>query len=291
MSVAAAEGHADAPATDSAPPGGSVASRRARRDKLLRVGLPVAVLVGFLVLWDVLVVVNGIEPFILPRPGLVLTTLVEDWPVLGPALRNTLAITGLALVLATVGGLLLSIAFTQSRLVEYSFFPIAVIVQVTPIVAVFPLINIYVENAVAKLLVCAWIVAFFPILSNTTLGLNSADRNLHDLYKLYGASRWQTLRHLQLPASMPYFLGGLRIAGGLALIGAVVAEFVAGSSGFGSGLASRIIESGFRLNMPRLFAALVLVSVTGIVIYLVLGFVSNRILGRWHESARPNGTR
>ena len=157
--------------------------------------------------------------------------------------------------------------------------------QVTPIVAIFPLINIYVDNQTAKLLLCSWIVAFFPILSNTTLGLNSVDRNLIDLFKLNGASRWQQLWHLRLPASMPYFLGGLKIAGGLSLIGAVVAEFVAGAGRQSSGLASRIIEAGYRLNAPRLFAALFLISLTGIVIFLALSLVSHLILRGWHESA------
>ncbi|MCF3934181.1 ABC transporter permease [Acuticoccus sp. M5D2P5] len=252
---------------------------------MLRIGLPLVVLAAFVALWDAIVVINAIPTYILPRPWLVLATIVNDWAILGPSLFNTLAITLLALALATVGGVLLAIALTQSRVVEYSFFPIAVVLQVTPIVAIFPLINIYVENDLAKILLCAWIVAFFPILSNTTLGLNSADHNLRDLYRLYGASRWQTLRYLRLPAAMPYFLGGLRIAGGLALIGAVVAEFVAGASGFGTGLASRIIESGYRLNIPRLFAALLLISASGIVIYVLLSLLSNRILGKWHESA------
>ncbi len=153
------------------------------------------------------------------------------------------------------------------------------------IVAIFPLINIYVSDQTTKLLLCAWIVAFFPVLSNTTLGLNSVDRNLLDLFKLNGATRWQTLRLLKLPAAMPYFLGGLKIAGGLSLIGAVVAEFVAGSAGQSSGLASRIIEAGYRLNAPRLFAALILISFTGIVIFLVLTWISNQLLKGWHESA------
>lgn len=265
--------------------------RRDRRDRVLRVALPVAVLSALILAWHLVVVLNDIPPYILPRPGLVLTTIWTDWSVLGPSLVNTLTITLLALALATVGGVLISIALTQSRIIEYSFFPIAVVLQVTPIVAIFPLINIYVESVIAKLLLCAWIVAFFPILSNTTLGLNSADRNLRDLYRLYGATRWQTLRYLQLPAAMPYFLGGLRIAGGLALIGAVVAEFVAGTSGFGTGLASRIIESGYRLNIPRLFAALVLISATGIVIYVTLSVISNLILRKWHESAMKGGGR
>lgn len=258
---------------------------RRRHERWLRIGLPVLVCVGLLVGWDLIVVINDIPHYILPRPGLVLTTLIDDWPVLGPSLMNTLAITLGALALATVGGVLLAIGLAQSRVIEYSLSPIAVVLQVTPIVAVFPLINIYIGNIFAKLLLCAWILAFFPILSNTTLGLKSADRNLEDLFDLYGATRWQRLRHLQLPTAMPYFLGGLKISGGLALIGAVVAEFVAGTAGVGTGLASRLIEAGYRLNNPRLFAALLLISATGVVIYLVLGFISTRVLSRWHESA------
>ena len=216
---------------------------------------------------------------------MVLQTLQDDAPLLFSSLWVTLKITFLSLALAIVGGVGLAVLFAQSKWVEMSFFPFAVILQVTPIVAIFPLINIYVDNQTAKLLLCAWIVAFFPILSNTTLGLNSVDRNLRDLFRLNGASRWQELWHLRLPAAMPYFLGGLKIAGGLSLIGAVVAEFVAGTSGQASGLASRIIEAGYRLNAPRLFAALILISVTGIVIFLVLSLLSHLVLRRWHESA------
>lgn len=266
-------------------------NRKRLRETILRIGLPVLVVGGLIFLWDYVVRANDIPHYILPSPGLVAEALVEDWGMLSEALLNTLVITFGALALATFFGVLLAILLTTSRLVEYSIFPIAVVVQVTPIVAVFPLINIYVENIFAKLLLCAWIVAFFPILSNTTLGLNSADRNLRDLYRLYGASRIQTLRFLQLPAAMPYFLGGLRIAGGLALIGAVVAEFVAGSAGTGAGLASRIIEAGYRLQIPRLFAALILISATGVAIYIALAWLSNRILSKWHESALKRGSR
>lgn len=262
--------------------------RRARQRKLEKTGKwlpPVLIMCVAIFMWDRICVWNEIPRYILPRPGEVLATLIEDRGLLFSSLMNTLKITFLSLALAVAGGVGLSVLFTQSKWVEMSFFPFAVVLQVTPIVAIFPLINIYVDNQTAKLLLCAWIVAFFPILSNTTLGLNSVDRNLLDLFKLNGASRWQTLWHLRLPASMPYFLGGLKIAGGLALIGAVVAEFVAGASGQSSGLASRIIEAGYRLNAPRLFAALILISFTGILIFLVLSFISNRILRRWHESA------
>ena len=263
-------------------------ARRARQRRMEKTGkwlLPVLIMCLAIFMWDRICVWNEIPRYILPRPGEVLATLIEDSALLFSSLLTTLKITFLSLLLAVLGGVGLSVLFTQSKWVEMSFFPFAVVLQVTPIVAIFPLINIYVDNQTAKLLLCAWIVAFFPILSNTTLGLNSVDRNLLDLFKLNGASRWQTLWHLRLPASMPYFLGGLKIAGGLALIGAVVAEFVAGAAGQSSGLASRIIEAGYRLNAPRLFAALILISFTGIVIFLVLTFISNRILRRWHVSA------
>jgi len=263
-------------------------TQRIRTERLEKIGrwlLPALIMLIALVLWDRICVWNQIPVYILPRPLTVFRTIFTDRTILFPALLFTLKITFLSLLLAVVGGVGLAVLFAQSRLVEMSFFPFAVILQVTPIVAIFPLINIYVDNHTAKLLLCAWIVAFFPILSNTTLGLNSADRNLVDYFRLNGASRWQTLRYLRLPSAMPYFLGGLKIAGGLSLIGAVVAEFVAGASGQQSGLASRIIEAGYRLNAPRLFAALILISLTGVVIFLVLSLVSHLVLRRWHESA------
>ncbi|ANT52369.1 ABC transporter permease [Mesorhizobium amorphae] len=263
-------------------------ARRVRQERLERIGrwvLPLAIMILAIWLWDRVCVWNEIPKYILPRPGVVLQTLYDDAGLLFSSLLVTLRITFLSLLLAVIGGVGLAVLFAQSKWVEMSFFPFAIVLQVTPIVAIFPLINIYVDNQTVKLLLCAWIVAFFPILSNTTLGLNSVDRNLRDLFKLNGATRWQQLRYLRLPAAMPYFLGGLKIAGGLSLIGAVVAEFVAGAQGQSSGLASRIIEAGYRLNAPRLFAALILISLTGILIFLVLSLVSHLILRRWHESA------
>jgi NitT/TauT family transport system permease protein len=263
-------------------------ARRLRNAQLERIGrwvLPILIFFAAIVAWDRICVWNEIPRYILPRPEEVLATLWTDRGLLFSSLAVTLRITFLSLLLAVIGGVGLAVLFTQSKWVEMSLFPFAIVLQVTPIVAIFPLINIYVGNQTAKLLLCSWIVAFFPILSNTTLGLNSVDRNLIDLFRLNGASRWQQLWLLRLPAAMPYFLGGLKIAGGLSLIGAVVAEFVAGASGQASGLASRIIEAGYRLNAPRLFAALFLISLTGILIFLVLSLVSHLILRRWHESA------
>jgi NitT/TauT family transport system permease protein len=254
----------------------------------LRFAGPLAVAFLSLLVWEYGVRANGIPHYVLPSPSLVAATLVQDWGTLWPSLLITLEITVMALAVATLGGALLAVLFAQSRLLELTLFPYAVILQVTPIVAVAPLILIYVESTYVALLICAWIVAFFPILSNTTLGLRSADHNLVSLFQLYGASRWQTLLHLRLPAAMPYFLGGLRIAGGLSLIGAVVAEFAAGAGGTGSGLAYRILEAGYRLNIPRMFAALVLISAVGILIFGVFTLVSHLSLRKWHESAvRP----
>ncbi|WP_298917298.1 ABC transporter permease [uncultured Roseobacter sp.] len=261
---------------------------RLRRQRLEAGGkwiLPVLVLLIVLGLWDRVVVWNEIPHYILPRPKLVLETLIEDWAILFEALLVTVQITLMALAVAVIGGVGLAVIFTQSRLVEMSFYPYAVILQVTPIVAIAPLIFIYVDSRIAGLLMCAWLVAFFPVLSNTTLGLNSADHNLRDLFRIYGATRWQTLRYLQLPSALPYFLGGLRIAGGLSLIGAVVAEYVAGTGGLKSGLAFRILEAGYRLNIPRMFAALFLIALTGVIIFAGLSFLSHMLLRKWHESA------
>jgi len=246
---------------------------------------PIVIGVFFLGVWEFIVRSAHIPTYILPGPVVILRTLVTDWGTLVGSLVITLQITSLALLAAVLIGGVLSILFTQSKWLELSLFPYAIILQVTPIVAIAPLIIIWVNNTLLSLLICAWIVAFFPILSNTILGLNSADHNLVDLMQLYGANRWQVLRYLRLPASLPYFLGGLRISGGLSLIGAVVAEFVAGSGGTASGLAFRILEASYQLKIPRMFAALVMVSMSGIIIFLVLSLISHLLLRRWHESA------
>ena len=260
-------------------------ARRRRNEEIAKYVIPVVVMALAIWLWDRLVVWNEIEPYILPRPGLVLSTLIEDWATLSTSLLVTLQITGHALLVAVVGGVGLAGLFSLSRFAEMSFSPFAVILQVTPIVSIAPLIFIYVESRLVGLLLCAWIVAFFPILANTTLGLKSANHNLQDLFSIYRANRWQRLIHLQLPSALPYFLGGLKIAGGLALIGAVVAEYVAGTGGVGSGLAFRILEAGYRLQIPRMFAALFLIALTGVVIYATTSLIAHLALRKWHESA------
>ncbi|MFZ0846331.1 MAG: ABC transporter permease [Pseudolabrys sp.] len=252
--------------------------------RVLRIGLPILTLGAVLLAWDLVVRLFAIPPYVLPGPLLVLSTLIADRDLLWHSLLVTLTITLEGFALAAFGGIVLAIAFNQWRLLEYSFYPYAVILQVTPVIGVAPLLLIYLPQPLA-VLACAWIVAFFPVLANTTLGLNSVDHNLIALFELYKASRWQTLWQLKLAAALPQMLAGLRIAGGLALIGAVVAEIAAGSAGAGSGLAYRIAESGYRLNIPRMFAALLLLSLAGVAIFFVLSLLSHLALRRWHESA------
>jgi NitT/TauT family transport system permease protein len=260
------------------------AHNRGARDRQIRIILPLATLALGLLVWEVVVRINAIPPYLLPGPVLVLQTLIADWTVLWKSLVVTLTTTVEGLLLAVGGGVGLAVLFNQSRILEYSLYPYAVILQVTPIVAIAPLLLIYLPQQ-AAVLACAWIVAFFPVLANATFGLNSVDHNLSDLFELYGASRAQVLVRLKLPSALPSILAGIKIAGGLSLIGAVVAEIAAGSAGAGSGLAYRIAESGYRLNIPRMFAALVLLSIAGIVIFLVLSYLSDRVLRHWHESA------
>ena len=261
---------------------------RARARKLGNIGkylLPFLVLIVAISGWQYVVIANDIPHYILPGPLKVAEALFESWDSLFESWLVTITVTALALFLAVTVGVGLAVLFNLSKWIEMSFFPYAVVLQVTPVVAVAPLIFIYVESRTVGLLLIAWIVAFFPILSNTVMGLNSADHNLRDLYQIYGASRWQRLRFLEMPSALPYFLSGLRIAGGLSLIGAVVAEFVAGTGGIGTGLAFRILESSYRLQIPRLFAALFLIIITGIAIYLLTSFISHMLLRKWHESA------
>ena len=245
---------------------------------------PVVFGVLLLLSWEAIVRLAAIPPYALPAPSVIAATLVDDRAILLPALGVTLGTTAVALLSALVGGVALAILFDQARWIERSLLPFAIVLQVTPIIAIAPLLLVYLEPPVA-VHVCAFLVAFFPILSNTALGLAAADRNLGDLFALNGASRAQTLLLLRLPSALPYLMAGLRIGGGLALVGAIVAELVAGAAGQGAGLAFRIAEAGYRLNIPRMFAGLALVSFAGVAIYAALAGLSHLALRRRVENA------
>lgn len=251
---------------------------------VIRVVAPLAVGLVLLAIWQLVCTFFDVPAYLIPAPSLIARTLVEDWPVLSAALLTTLKVTFLAFALAVVLGVAAAFLFVQSRIMEISLFPYAIVLQVTPIVAIAPLIIIWVRQPTLAMVICATIVALFPIISNTILGLRSVNPGLLNLFRLNRATRWQTLRRLRVPSALPYFFGGLRISSGLALIGAVVAEFVAGTGGTASGLAYQILQAGFQLNIPRLFAALFLITVTGIVLFTAMAMLSKWALGDWHES-------
>lgn len=258
--------------------------RPALRDIGLKTFVPLVGFITLVVAWQLYVTHADVPRYILPSPVAVVNSIMTDWPVLGPALWVTTKTTVCSLILAVVGGVGLAIIIAQSRWIERLFYPLTVILQVTPIVAIAPLILIYAPSTFAAQLICAWLVAFFPILSNTLQGLKSADRYHSDLLRTYAASRWQRLRYLQVPSAMPYVMAGLRISGGLSLVATVVGEFAAGAAGSNAGLAFRLLEAQSRLNTPRLFAALVLLAVLGAAIFYAVDFLSRRTLRRWHES-------
>jgi NitT/TauT family transport system permease protein len=260
-------------------------ARTGTAEKFLRIVIPFVMVALAIGLWQLHITVNEVPRYIMPAPGDVIAALYTDWGTLSPSLLVTLRITFLALAIALVGGVGLAIILVQSKWIELAIFPFAVILQVTPMIAIAPLLIIYMPDTQSALLTCAFVVAFFPILSNMVAGLKSVDHNLLNLFELYGANRWQTLLYLKLPASLPYFAAGLRIGGGLSLIAAVVAEFAAGSAGKGAGLAFRLLESGYRLNYPRLYAALILLMVTGVAIFAATSLIAWLLLHRWHESA------
>jgi len=264
------------------------ASAKGRPARGARFLVPTVSVVVFLAAWEGAVRALRIPPYLLPAPSLVASTLTDNFASLMTSWWFTVRITFAALGLAIVGGVLLAALFALSRTAERALAPFAVVLQVTPIVAIAPLIMILTDSPLATVLTCAWIVAFFPILANTLTGLRSVDANLRDLFVLQRASRWQTLRHLLVPAALPSFMTGLRIAGGLALIGEVGGEFAAGAAGRDTGLASRILESAVRTEIPKMFAALALVAATGVAIYLLTARLSRALLGRWHESEREH---
>ena len=250
-----------------------------------KVAWPALVALGLLARWQGLVSGLDLPPYLVPGPQLVARVLVNDAALLFGALATTLKVTLLAFACATVLGVLIAFAFVQSRVIETALFPYAVLLQVTPIVAIAPLIIVWVKNPTASLVICATLVALFPIIANTTLGLRSVDPGLLSYFRLQRATRLQTLWRLRIPSALPYFFGGLRISSGLALIGAVVAEFVAGTGGTGTGLAYQILQSGYQLDIPRMFAALLLITMTGVGLFALMSALSAWALGAWHDSA------
>ena len=253
--------------------------------KLADVAPPLVVGALILAAWEACCRAFAIPSYLVPTPSLIASTFVANAPSLLHALWITLRVTLIALSLSIVIGTAIAFLFVQSPIIERSFFPYAIILQVTPIVAIAPLIIILVKNTQAALVICATIIAIFPVISNTTVGLRSIDSGHQDLFAINRATRLQKLIYLRIPSALPYFFAGLRISSGLALIGAVVAEFVAGTGGSNTGLAYEILQAGYQLEIPRMFAALFLITLAGIALFSVMVGLSKLALGTWHDSA------
>jgi NitT/TauT family transport system permease protein len=259
-------------------------SRPLGTSRYVRAGLPLLVALFLLAAWQVLCEAYAVPIYLFPKPSDIAASFKSEWPELFRALGATMKVTLIGFALATLIGISVSVLFVQSRLIELALFPYAVLLQVTPIAAVAPLIVILVKNTTGALIVVSTIIALFPIISNTTLGLRSVDPGLVKLFRARKASRWQVLWRLRVPSSLPYVLAGLRISIGLALIGAVVGEFVAGTGGRSSGLAYQILQSGLQLDIPLMFAALALISVAGITMFMAMVVLTRLALQHWHES-------
>jgi NitT/TauT family transport system permease protein len=260
-------------------------TRSAGNSRIADIVPPLVVGVVVVAGWEGACRLFGIPSYLVPTPSLITETFVTNAPSLLHALMITLRVTLIALALAVVIGTAIAFIFVQSPIIERSFFPYAIILQVTPIVAIAPLIIILVKNTQGALIICATIISIFPIISNTTIGLRSIDAGHQDLFSINRASRLQKLTYLRIPSALPYFFAGLRVSSGLALIGAVVAEFVAGTGGRNTGLAYEILQAGYQLEIPRMFAALFLITVAGIALFMVMVALSKLALGTWHDSA------
>lgn len=245
---------------------------------------PAVVAIAMLLLWQFLVTAFKVPAFLVPSPLVVAQSLAQNFPALFMSLLYTLKITVISFVLATVIGSIIAFLLVQNRFIETALFPYIVFLQVTPIVAIAPLIIIWVKDITLSLVVCATLMAVFPIISNTTQGLRSVSPGLLSYFRLNHASRLQILIRLRIPSALPYFFGALRISSGLSLIGAVVAEFVAGTGGTDTGLAYQILQAGYQLNIPLMFAALLLISLAGFLLFALMSWLTRRVLAAWHES-------
>src|ERR1700733_2052143 len=255
------------------------------KDWVWRIVTPVLVGIALVVMWEAICRGFQIPDYLFPAPTSVAASFRENFPLLLISLQSTALVALKAFLLAILLGTLASFLFVESRFAEIGIFPYVVLLQVTPIVAIAPLIIILVKSTELSLVICATLVALFPIISNTVTGLKSIDPGLLSYFKMKRSSRLNILIKLRIPSALPFFLAGLRISSGLSLIGAVVAEFVAGTGGRNAGLAYQILVAGFRLDIPMMFAALLLIAVLGILMFLAMSVLTQLALGHWHESA------
>jgi NitT/TauT family transport system permease protein len=251
-------------------------------NRALSILAPLALIAVLLGIWEAACHLLALPSYLLPPPSQIAAATIDNLPLLAQAAWNTLSTALLALVWASVLACLLALVVAINPLIEQAVQPIVTTLQVTPIIAIAPLMTIWagLDHPERAILALAVVVAFFPIFSGALTGLKSADPDLERLFDLYGASRLQRLLRLRLPSSVPFLLQGHKVAAGLALVGAVVAEFVAGSGG-AQGLAWRIVEAQHRLETAKMFGALVVLAAMGIALYGLMQAAEQAILRRW----------
>lgn len=246
---------------------------------------PIFALIIFLSLWQFVPVLLDIKPFILPKPTDVVEAAIEDWHLLWPAMQVTIFESVIGFLLSAIVGIAISVLLASSRVLEISLYPYAVILQTIPVVAIAPIVVIWFGSGFNSIVIISFLIGFFPIVSNTLMGLNSVDKNMGYLFKLYNASKWQTMFKLRIPAAMPFIVSGLKISCTLAIIGSITGEYIAGIGGGKGGLGYSITVAAVQLKTPYLFACAITGALFGIVFYLLVSFLSRLILKSWHESA------
>jgi NitT/TauT family transport system permease protein len=255
------------------------------RARLQQIAPPVIAFAVLLAAWQVFVAVMGIPQYILPPPTAVLVAAFTRWADIWAALTITFLAALAGLGLSVLVGVAAALVMSQSKVIERSFYPYAVILQTIPIIAIAPLVVIWLGAGTPSVIVISFLISLFPMISNSTAGLSATDHNLANMFELYNARWWQRIAMLTFPSALPYIMTGLRISSGLAIIGAIVGEFVGGIAGHKGGLGYVLTAAAIRLDMPYLFAAAFASAMLGIAIFAVVSFVQNLALRNWHESA------
>jgi NitT/TauT family transport system permease protein len=236
-------------------------------------------------LWQGICKSLEIPKYLFPAPTDIVQAWIDNFDNLLGALFSTFVSAIVGFGLSIVIGMSFALLMSQSRIIERSLFPYAVLLQTIPIVAIAPLIVIWFGPGMPAVVCIAFLISLFPIITNTTAGLTSTDHNLVAMFELYNATWFQRMTKLRFPAALPYIMTGLRISSGLAVIGAIVGEFIAGIGGMHGGIGYVITFAASRVQMPYLFAAAFASSLLGIIIFIMVSIVSARFLRHWHESA------
>ncbi|WP_353737811.1 ABC transporter permease [Kyrpidia sp.] len=245
---------------------------------------PIAVFFGFVLIWQFGLQILNVPVFLIPKPTDIFQAAVENLGNLTQSALQTVTESLVGFVMSFVGGVLGAVLMASSKILERSLYPYAIILQTIPIVAIAPIIVIWFGAGLNAIVIIAFIIGFFPMISNTLIGLNSVDHNMLNLFRLYNASKWQTMWKLRLPAALPYMMAGLKISCTLSVVGAIVGEYIAGIGGGSGGLGYAITVAATRLQTAYLFACGLAASLLGIVLFLVIQLISKWILSSWHES-------